>query len=347
MIGLTLSGGGVKGSYQVGAYLAFKKCHIKFDGITGTSIGAFNGAVLACGMEDELLAFWESVDVAKLLGFDEKYAQKVKMNEKDLEYFLLKIDNIIDILNNKGVSIDGLQRVLLDFDLEDKLRNSKIDFGLSTLRMKDTKNLDLFIDDIPKGSLNNYIIASCYLPIFKKEKLEDDSYFFDGGIHNYCPVNMLLDKGYKKVYAIDLKALGISQIVKDKKKVIYIKPSRKLSGMLSLEKEEIIENIKMGYYDTLKVIKKYDGNNYVFKRKSKYYYKLITSKVTKKTYAMALGFLGECSKKELVIRALEYLLEKDGETYYNVYEVNKLIKRYKNSKSKSIAAKFIRELLSF
>ena len=41
MIGLALSGGGVKGSYQIGAYLAFKKCHIKFKGITGTSIGAF------------------------------------------------------------------------------------------------------------------------------------------------------------------------------------------------------------------------------------------------------------------------------------------------------------------
>ena len=29
MTGLVLAGGGVKGSYQVGSYLAFKKCHIK------------------------------------------------------------------------------------------------------------------------------------------------------------------------------------------------------------------------------------------------------------------------------------------------------------------------------
>lgn len=345
MIGLALSGGGVKGSYQIGAYLALKKCKIKFDGITGTSIGAFNGAVLACGMEEELLAFWQNVDVGVLLGFDEKYVKKVKMNEKDLEYFLLKLDNLIDILNNKGVSIEGLQRVLLDFNLEDKLRKSKIDFGLSTLRMKDIMPLNLFIDDIPKGSLNNYIIASCYLPIFKREKLEDDSYFFDGGIHNYCPVNMLLDKGYKKVYAIDLKAIGISEIVKDHKKVIYIKPSRKLSSMISLEKDEILENIQMGYYDTLKVLKKYDGNNYVFKKKSQLYYKIITSRVSAKTLAMAEGFLGECNKKELVIRALEYLLEKDKETYYNIYNIGKLIQKYQKSDNKSIAARFLKELI--
>ena len=30
MVGLALAGGGVKGSYQIGAYMAFKKCHIKF-----------------------------------------------------------------------------------------------------------------------------------------------------------------------------------------------------------------------------------------------------------------------------------------------------------------------------
>ena len=29
MIGLALSGGSVRGSYEVGAYFAFKKCHIK------------------------------------------------------------------------------------------------------------------------------------------------------------------------------------------------------------------------------------------------------------------------------------------------------------------------------
>ncbi|MBQ6841518.1 MAG: patatin-like phospholipase family protein [Bacilli bacterium] len=345
MVGLTLSGGGVKGSYQIGAYLAFKKCHIKFDGITGTSIGAFNGAVLACHMESELLSFWENVDVGTLLGFDEDYVKKEKLNQKDLEYFLLKIDNLIDILKNKGISIDGLQKVLEDFNLEDKLRKSNVDFGLSTLRLKDGKPLNLFVEDIPNGSLNNYIIASCYLPIFKKEKLEDDSYFFDGGIHNYCPVNMLLDKGYKKVYAIDLKAIGISQIVKDKTKVIYIKPSRKLSSMITLDKDKINDNIKMGYYDTLRVLKRYDGKEYCFKRKSNLYYKLITSKVSEKTLALAYGFFGECSKKDLVIKSIEYLFRKENKTYYDVYNIAREIRKYKKIDDNSIALEFIKELI--
>ena len=76
MVGLTLSGGGVKGSYQIGSYLAFKKCGIKFRGVTGTSIGAFNGALIAAGMEAELLHFWLNVDVGKLLGFGDEYLKK-------------------------------------------------------------------------------------------------------------------------------------------------------------------------------------------------------------------------------------------------------------------------------
>ena len=55
MVGLALAGGGVKGSYQIGAYMAFKKCHIKFDGVCGTSIGSFNAAMIAAGREEELL----------------------------------------------------------------------------------------------------------------------------------------------------------------------------------------------------------------------------------------------------------------------------------------------------
>ena len=54
MNGLVLAGGGVKGSYQIGAYLAFKSCGIKIDGVVGTSIGSFNAALIVSGMEKDI-----------------------------------------------------------------------------------------------------------------------------------------------------------------------------------------------------------------------------------------------------------------------------------------------------
>ena len=38
MKALVLSGGGSKGAYQIGAWKALKKLHIKFDIVTGTSV---------------------------------------------------------------------------------------------------------------------------------------------------------------------------------------------------------------------------------------------------------------------------------------------------------------------
>ena len=78
----------------------------------------------------------------------------------------------------------------------------------------------MFKEDIPANKLNDYIIASCFLPIFKFEKLIDDNYYLDGGFHDYIPANSLLEKGYDKVYVIDLEAIGIRRPYKYKEKII-------------------------------------------------------------------------------------------------------------------------------
>ena len=45
--GIALAGGGSKGSYQTGVWKALRELGIDYDIVTGTSIGAINGA--ACG----------------------------------------------------------------------------------------------------------------------------------------------------------------------------------------------------------------------------------------------------------------------------------------------------------
>lgn len=49
MLGIALEGGGAKGAYQVGAYIALKKKHIKPSIIAGTSIGSVNAALMVQG----------------------------------------------------------------------------------------------------------------------------------------------------------------------------------------------------------------------------------------------------------------------------------------------------------
>ena len=44
---LVLAGGGTKGAYQIGALKALKELGIEIEAITGASIGAINGAIVA------------------------------------------------------------------------------------------------------------------------------------------------------------------------------------------------------------------------------------------------------------------------------------------------------------
>ncbi len=39
-VALVLSGGGAKGAYQAGVWRALRKMHIRYDLVTGTSVGA-------------------------------------------------------------------------------------------------------------------------------------------------------------------------------------------------------------------------------------------------------------------------------------------------------------------
>ena len=46
---IALEGGGARGSYQVGAWRALQEAGIRYNAVSGTSVGALNGAMMAMG----------------------------------------------------------------------------------------------------------------------------------------------------------------------------------------------------------------------------------------------------------------------------------------------------------
>lgn len=347
MTGLVLAGGGVKGAYQVGAFLAFKKCKIKLDGIVGTSIGSFNAAMMVSGKEAELYEFWQNVDVGALLNFNSKYTDSV--NNKDLfKELIYGIEEMTLIVKNKGIDNSNLKNILDDMIDEDEIRKSHMDYGLVTVRANDLKPLYLFKEDMKEGKIPEYILASCNLPVFKMSKLIDEKYYIDGGFYDNKPVNMLLNKGYDKVYVVEVQGIGLSKKVKDKSKVITISPSRFLGSMLSVNKKKIRENIKLGYYDTLKVLKNYDGYNFIFQKHGMLLYNMLARKVDSDLYKKVKKYFKAKDNKELILKALEYIMIKEDATYFNVYKVLKEIKYVKkNIRKKHFIYEFVRSLRIF
>lgn len=347
MRGLVLGGGGVKGSYQIGAYLAFKKCNMKIDGVVGTSIGAFNAAMIASKKETELYKFWKNVDVGYLLGLNKNYVESV--NDKSLfKEFIYGLVQAKDILKSKGISSKKIKKALDIMIDENILRNSDIEFGLVTVKVnKKTgfKPLYMFTSDMEEGKITDYILASCNLPVFKLEKMIDDSYYIDGGFYDTAPVKMLQEKGYNEIYVINLHGVGIYQKINNPSNVTIIEPSRFLGSTLNVNKKQINDNIKLGYYDTLKVLKKLDGYNYIFKKKPLWYYNLRVKKIDKDIVNRVKKYFKAKNNKELILKALEYVMLKEDLTYFDIYKVN-LICRYTRdyTTSKHFVYDFVRRL---
>ena len=328
MVGLALEGGGAKGAYQIGSYVALKKYLKKIDMIVGTSIGALNAALLVQGDVKKAIDIWTSVD-ASVFGIDIDILKELK-KEFSLKNIKAGLKEFKKVLNNKGIDVSGLKKIIDENINEDKIRNSSIKFGLVTIRLSDLKPLELTINDIPKGKLKEYLLASCYLPVFKNEKIIDDKFYLDGGFYNNLPISILENSGCDKIYAIRLKSIG--RIKKYQSEIIEIKPNKSTGPVILFDQEDVQNNIKMGYFDTLKKLNKVLGKIYYFKKKRFYF--VNTNVVDEKTLNIIKMKFNSNNYKEILYLAIEEILFYNKLDVLCVYEINKTLKFIKKNKLK-------------
>ena len=271
--GLVLEGGGTKGAYQIGAYKALRDLGIKFTGIAGTSIGALNGALIIQDDDKVMEDIWINYDYKSFMNIDEDTYERYKNIEMKAKNFHDVVDLINKARKNNGIDISPLRKLLQEKIDEDKIRQSNIDFGITTAYW-DGKIFPklLYTEDIPKGRLADYLIASASLPIFQLHKLADKLYL-DGMFSDNIPINMLAQKGYNDIVVIRLVNDSIGKKIINKYKDLNLKlivPSQDLGGSLNKDKEHIETNVKLGYLDTMKAYKRYDGVKYFFNLDCKY-----------------------------------------------------------------------------
>ena len=271
--GLVLEGGGTKGAYQIGAYRALTDLGIQFTGIAGTSIGALNGALIAQGDFDAMEDIWVNYDYKCFMNIDEDTYERYKNIEMNPKNFADVVELMNKARKKQGIDISPLRKLLEEKIDEDKIRNSKIDFGITTAYW-DGKIFPKFLytDDIPKGKLVDYLIASASLPIFQLDKINDKLYL-DGMFCDNIPINMLVQKGYDDIVVIRLIDDFLGKMAINRYQDLNLKvivPSQYLGGSLNKDKDHIETNIKLGYLDTMKAYKRYDGVNYFFNLDCKY-----------------------------------------------------------------------------
>lgn len=343
MVGIALEGGGAKGSYQVGAIIALLNNGIKPSMVAGTSIGAVNAALVVQGDIDVMVNVWLN-STTDLFGIDSNLINKYKDHKFKYTDLKKSISDIKEILNNKGIDTTKILHTLNEHINEDKIRKSKIKYGLVTVKLKGLSPLELTIDEIPKGKLSEYILASCYLPIFSFKKIIDDNYYLDGGFYNNLPITLLEKNGCNKIYTIKVGGIGFSQKkINQDTEIIEIKPKRSLGSIIIFDCDSNVRNMKTGYYDALKAVKNLDGYSYYFYEKNDFYYNRMVRKIDKDLINRLKSRFNVHSNKALVIKSVEYLMKKNEIDNLELYNIKKQIRYLKkhNLVTKGLLKEFI------
>lgn len=262
MIGLVLQGGGAKGGYHIGVWQALREIGIQIGAVTGTSVGALNGAMIVQDDFKKAFDIWNNMEPGLVIKGDPEIYQQLVTHNFQIKNWQMYYDYLRQVIKQKGLDIEPLIKLINQIVDEERLRNSNIDFGLVTISLSDWKAIELFIEDIEEGKIKDYMLASAFLPAFKPQMIHGKRYL-DGGFHDSMPINLMSKKGYSEIVAVELRSMGMIRHTKDKHVVIRtITPSGDTGSMLEFDRDISRDNIKMGYLDTMLSYGKYEGSSY-------------------------------------------------------------------------------------
>ena len=281
---LVLSGGGSRGSYQIGVLKALKRMSIKIDTVVGTSAGALNAAMVATGSPEIAEELWLSTTSKEIFDLDtdmptlvQNLKEKLRVDDEVFGNLSLPPDQFVgyarDIINNGGVTGDGMAHLIDKYIDEKKIRKSPMEFGLVTVEYPSMTGYKLMKDDIPVGQLGLYIqaSASCF-PLMQYTEINGKR-FVDGGFCDNLPISMALANKAEKIIAVDLEAVGKVhskdiKLAERNTDFYHIKSSFDLGNFMNFDPIQAKENIEYGYLDTLKSFDKLDGYEFFFKKNS-------------------------------------------------------------------------------
>ncbi|MBE6159603.1 MAG: patatin-like phospholipase family protein [Lactobacillales bacterium] len=336
MRAIVLSGGGAKGSYEIGVWKALRKLNINYDIVTGTSVGALNGALMVQKSYLKALFLWYNIH------YDDIFEMKKNYTKEEIN------DLYKDGILNGGVDVSNLENTIKKCIRPNSFFKSKIKFGLVTVKVPSLKHVYMTKDKLTKNNLHDYLVASasCF-PAFKLKKINNEHYI-DGGFYDNMPINLAIEMGATEVIAVDLDAIGVKRNLKYDVPVTYITPKNKIDSFLKFEKNSARRGMRLGYNDTMKHYKKLDGDLYTFKLNNlennflKYKKSIIKNIeniigndsliieniVLKKIFKNDKSFFKELNE---IIEKIGYIYEIDDSYIYDIKVYNNMIIQYFNN----------------
>lgn len=245
----------------MGVWTALRENGVDYQLVTGTSIGALNGALMAQEDYEPAEELWRTLTIDKVMenGINLERSIEGMWNQKaELLPFLKKY------LEFRGADITPLKQLIGRVIDETRLRNSPIEFGLVTVGFPSLTAYELTRDDIPQGQFPNFLLASasCF-PAFPMCKIEG-KFYIDGGYYDNFPINLALKMGAEAIVGVDLSYPPAYPEYLDKSDITYISPSWDLGSFLFFDPAVMEQNTRLGYNDTQKAYGRCFGYRYTF-----------------------------------------------------------------------------------
>ena len=236
-VGLVLAGGGGKGAYEVGAWIALqdmiKELKLNITAFSGASVGALNAALFACNTPKEIENIWSSVTQKKILPLDIENIRK-KILLQDIEY-IEDIENIVSsylcddmimesLLCNKTdikgekikalielltllfphgfCSREGLEELIEKAEIGKRIEAVRTDVIASCYNKKIYKKVEY--KKLNNKNYNDVLLASSAIPVIYRSQKIGNEYYEDGGVRwggDNCPIKPLLEKHAEMKYA--------------------------------------------------------------------------------------------------------------------------------------------------
>lgn len=261
---LALEGGGAKGAYEIGCWQALQEAGFRVGAVSGTSVGALNGAMIAMGDLDKAVDIWLNIRFSQVMAVDDEAMRKLFQREikgNDLRTISASLHQVI---SNKGFDVTPLRRLLEDVVDEEAVRASERELYIITYSLSERQELELRAKDLKEpGEIRDMLLASAYLPAFRNEELRGKRYT-DGGVADAVPLHVLVDQGYQDIIVIRMNGFGRERNVKipEGARVYTISPTRDLGPVLNFDVEQSRFDMRSGYYDAQRLLYGLGGELY-------------------------------------------------------------------------------------
>ena len=206
---LVLSGGGGRGAYQAGVWAWLEQQYWRPGLVTGTSVGAINGAAIASGMSGEQLQrLWTLIDE------DQVYRYRPWRN---IMHWLKRL-----IGRAQGTTAladtEPLRRLMsreLDFDA---LRTSDIELIVAAVRILD--GMVRYFDQRQIGV--EHLMASSAIPVLFPWQFIDGEAHWDGGLAVNTPLLPVIQRGIAEVVVVLFVPVqqGLTQLPSSRRQAI-------------------------------------------------------------------------------------------------------------------------------